>query len=123
MLAFNEKEREVNELTDKVGAQADEIEALRKQLASLKAGGGETPPPLPPAATASSVGESAALKEANARADAAESEAAAAKASATKLTAQLNAVRTRYDAPEALTQLITLTLADPTRRRGPSLSR
>ena len=99
LVLFSQKEQEVAELQEKVGAQADEIESLRAQIDALDRGG--PPPPLPPAATSSSSSSAAgadaqALKEATESREQAEVELVSAKAMATKLTAQLNAVSTLY---------------------------
>ena len=98
LLLFNQKEQEVAELQAKVASQADEIAALKEQLEALRAGA-DSPPPPPPAAAvapAASPADAAALSEATESRERAEEEAAAAKASVTKLTAQLNAVRTPH---------------------------
>ena len=97
LLLVQEKEQEVSELQAKVAAQADEIESLTAQRDALKAGGASPqPPPLPPAALApaASTVDATALSEATESRERAEAELGAAKAMATKLTAQLNAVRT-----------------------------
>ena len=98
LLLFNQKEQEVAELQAKVASQANEIAALKEQLEALRAGA-DSPPPPPPAAAvapAASPADAAALSEATESRERAEEEAAAAKASVTKLTAQLNAVRTPH---------------------------
>ena len=98
LLLFNQKEQEVAELQAKVASQADEIAALKEQIEALRAGA-DSPPPPPPAAAvapAASPADAAALGEATESRERAEEEAAAAKASVTKLTAQLNAVRTPH---------------------------
>ena len=96
LLLFSAKEQEVSELQEKVASQVDEIEALTAQVAALRAGA-SLPPPLPPAALAPAAPtvDAAALAEASESRERAEEELGAAKAMATKLTAQLNAVRAR----------------------------
>lgn len=102
LLLFGQKEQETRELQEKVAAQAEEIEELKKQVESLQRGAADSggPPPIPPAAAAAAAAGNAdlaaQLKEAVERADKAESELGAAKAISTKLTAQLNAVSTLY---------------------------